>query len=226
MSASSGALHERTVEDDFEQYRAALTGRCTRMLGSRSEAEDAVQETLLRAWRNHARFQGRCQLGSWLYRIANNVCLDMLTARSKRAEPVDPASLESAPLEGAADADPAEQTLTDEAFRLALVLALERLPARQRAVLMLREVFGWRASEVGELLGITVAAVNSLLQRARASLEPGAPDAQNPSPATVSGSRQELLASFLSALEPYETDLFGASASPAISRAPRPCVAS
>jgi RNA polymerase sigma-70 factor, ECF subfamily len=94
MTASSGALPERRVEADFEQYRAALTGRCTRMLGSRSEAEDAVQETLLRAWRNHGRFEERCRLDSWLYRIANNVCLDMLNARSKRAEPVDPASLE------------------------------------------------------------------------------------------------------------------------------------
>lgn len=222
---TAGALQGRGVEHDFEQYRAALTGRCTRMLGSRCDAEDAVQETLLRAWRNHARFEGRCRLDSWLYRIASNVCLDMLNARAKRAEPIDPASLETAPLEGAADADPAEKTLTDEAFRLALVLALERLPARQRAVLTLREVFGWRASEVAELLGITVTAVNSLLQRARAALEPGGPDAHSSSPATVADSRQELLASFLSALEPYEIDPVGASASPAISRAPRPCVA-
>jgi RNA polymerase sigma-70 factor, ECF subfamily len=204
MTAASGALPERRVEDDFEQYRAVLTGRCTRMLGSRSEAEDAVQETLLRAWRNQARFEGRCRLDSWLYRIANNVCLDMLNARSKRAEPIDPTSLECAPLESAADTDPAEQTLTDETFRLALVLALERLPARQRAVLTLREVFGWRASEVAELLGITVAAVNSLLQRARVSLELGA---QSPTMATVPDSRQELLASFLSAFESYEIAL-------------------
>lgn len=204
MTVTSGALPERRVEDDFEQYRAALTGRCARMLGSRAEAEDAVQETLLRAWRNHSRFEGRCRLDSWLYRIANNVCVDMLNARSKRAEPIDPASLAYAPIEGAAYTDPAEQTLTEEAFRLALVLALERLPARQRAVLTLREAFGWRASEVAELLGITVAAVNSLLQRARASLEPGA---ASPSMASVPDSRQELLASFLSAFESYEIPL-------------------
>jgi RNA polymerase sigma-70 factor, ECF subfamily len=199
MNTASGAARGRRVEDDFEQYRVELTRRCTRMLGSRSEAEDAVQETLLRAWRNHARFEGRCRLGSWLHRIATNVCVDMLNARSKRAEPVDPASLQNAPLEGAADADPAEQTLTDEAFRLALLVALERLPARQRAVLTLREGFGWRASEVAELLGITVAAVNSLLQRARASLEQGPRDARGPSLTTAADSRQDLLASFLAA---------------------------
>ena len=173
MTATSDAVQGRRVEHDFERYRVALTRRCTHMLGSRAEAEDAVQETLLRAWRHHARFQGRCRLESWLHRIATNVCVDMLNARSKRAEPVDPASLQSATLEVASDSDPAEQTLTDEAFRLALVVAIERLPARQRAVLTLREVFGWPTSEVAELLGISAAAVNSLLQRARASLEPG-----------------------------------------------------
>ncbi|MGZ4238655.1 MAG: sigma-70 family RNA polymerase sigma factor [Solirubrobacteraceae bacterium] len=207
MTATSGTEPGRRVEHDFEQYRVVLTRRCTRMLGSRSEAEDAVQETLLRAWRHHERFQGRCRLDSWLYRIATNVCVDMLNARSKRAEPVDPASLQSAPLEGAADTDPAEQTLTDEAFRLALVVAIDRLPARQRAVLTLREVFGWRTSEVAELLGISVAAVNSLLQRARASLEPDRTHTRGPSPASVADSRQELLASFLAAFESYHVDL-------------------
>jgi RNA polymerase sigma-70 factor, ECF subfamily len=207
MTAASGAVQGRRVEHDFEQYRVALTRRCTRMLGSRSEAEDAVQETLLRAWRHHARFQGRCRLDSWLHRIATNVCVDMLNARSKRAEPVDPASLQSAPLEDDADTDPAEQTLTDEAFRLAMVVAIERLPARQRAVLTLREVFGWRASEIAELLGISVAAVNSLLQRARASLESGRPHTRGPSPVTVGDSRQDLLASFLAAFESYHVDL-------------------
>ncbi len=207
MTATSGTEQGRRVDHDFEQYRVVLTRRCTRMLGSRSEAEDAVQETLLRAWRHHERFQGRCRLDCWLHRIATNVCVDMLNARSKRAEPVDPASLQSAPLEGAADTDPAEQTLTDEAFRLALVVAIERLPARQRAVLALREVFGWRTSEVAELLGISVAAVNSLLQRARASLEPGRTHTCGPSLVSVADSRQELLASFLAAFESYHVDL-------------------
>ena len=207
MTPTSAAEPRRRVEHDFEQHRVALTNRCTRMLGSRSEAEDAVQETLLRAWRHHARFQGRCRLDSWLHRIATNVCVDMLNARSKRAEPVDPASLQSGPLEHASDTDPAERTLTDEAFRLALVAAIERLPARQRAVLTLREVFGWRASEVAELLGISVPAVNSLLQRARASLDPGRPHAGGPSRVTVADSRQDLCASFLSAFDSYHVDL-------------------
>jgi RNA polymerase sigma-70 factor (ECF subfamily) len=207
MTATSAEAHGRRVEHDFEQYRIALTRRCTRLLGSRSEAEDAVQETLLRAWRHHERFQGRCRVDSWLHRIATNVCVDMLNARSRRAEPVDPASLQGAPIEVTADGDPAEQTLTDEAFRLALVVAIERLPARQRAVLTLREVFGWRTSEVAELLGISVAAVNSLLQRARASLEPGRQHARGPSRVTVADSRQDLFASFLAAFESYNINL-------------------
>jgi RNA polymerase sigma-70 factor, ECF subfamily len=203
MTATSDAVQGRGVEHDFERYRVALTRRCTHMLGSRSDAEDAVQETLLRAWRHHERFQGRCRLDSWLHRIATNVCVDMLNARSKRAEPVDPASLQSAPLEVATDTDtdPAEQTLTDEAFRLALVVAIERLPARQRAVLTLREVFGWRTSEVAELLGISAPAVNSLLQRARVSLEPGRTHTRAPSLVSVADSREELLASFLAGFE-------------------------
>jgi RNA polymerase sigma-70 factor (ECF subfamily) len=204
MTTASVVAQSRRVGDDFEEYRAALTRRCTRMLGSRSEAEDAVQETLLRAWRNQARFEGRCRLDSWLHRIATNVCLDMLNARSKRAEPVDPTALQDAPVESTADIDPAERALTDEAFRLALAFALERLPARQRAVLTLREVFGWRASEVAELLGITVAAVNSLLQRARASLEPGRPGVDVR--LVVVDSRRELMASFLAAFRSYELD--------------------
>jgi RNA polymerase sigma-70 factor, ECF subfamily len=204
MTPAFAVAQSRRVGGDFEEHRAALTRRCTRMLGSRSEAEDAVQETLLRAWRNQARFEGRCRLDSWLHRIATNVCLDMLHARSKRAEPVDPIALQDAPVQSTADTDPAERALTDEAFRLALAFALDRLPARQRAVLTLREVFGWRASEVAELLGITVAAVNSLLQRARASLEPASAGADVR--LVVVDSRGELMASFLAAFRSYEID--------------------
>jgi RNA polymerase sigma-70 factor (ECF subfamily) len=200
MSIVSPAIEARPVHDDLEHHRVALTRHCTRMLGSRSEAEDAVQETLLRAWRNQARFEGRCRVGSWLYRIATNVCIDMLNARSRRAMPTDPASLQTVPLEAGAETDPAEQALAQEAFRLALRVAVERLPARQRAVLMLREGLSWRASEVAQLLGISDAAVNSALQRARASLQSGGPGDAAAISTTTGGSRQNLLASCLVAV--------------------------
>lgn len=173
----------------LEKYRTELTGYCYRMLGSSFEAEDAVQDTLVRAWRSYATFEGRSSLRSWLYRIATNVCLDLLAAGGKRARPVDLS--ESTPLARAAltprpdstwlepmpDArvlptvdDPAEAAIAKESVRLAFMAALQRLPAKQRAVLILREVLAWKASEVAELLDTTVASVNSALQRARATL--------------------------------------------------------
>jgi RNA polymerase sigma-70 factor (ECF subfamily) len=200
MSVASPAVEARQVHDDLERHRVALTRHCTRMLGSRSEAEDAVQETLLRAWRNQARFEGRCRVGSWLYRIATNVCIDMLNARSRRAMPTDPASLQTVPLEAGAETDPAEQALAQEAFRLALRVAVERLPARQRAVLMLREALCWNAHEVAELLGTTDTAVNSALQRARASLQSPGPGVDGAISVTTEDSRQNLLASCLVAV--------------------------
>src|SRR5262249_22931603 len=127
--------------------------------------------------------------------------------RAKRAEPVDPAALPGAPLESIGATDPAEQTLANEAFMFALVVALERLPARQRAVLTLREVFGWRAREGAELFGVTVASVNSLLQRARASLEPGHSGTYGPSLVAVTDSRRDLLASFLASIESRDRGL-------------------
>ena len=169
------------------------------MLGSRSEAEDAVQETLLRAWRRHARFDGRCRLGSWLHRIATNVCIDMLNARSRRALPADPASLQAAPLEASAEADPAERALAQETFRLALLVAVKRLPARQRAVLMLREALCWHASEVAELLGISDAAVNSALSARPSLAAVNWPRRRGRLSATAEDSRQNLLASCLAA---------------------------
>jgi RNA polymerase sigma-70 factor (ECF subfamily) len=202
MSIGSEPLRVPRIEDQLERHRVALTRHCARMLGSPSEAEDAVQETLLRAWVNHRRFEGRSALRSWLHRIATNVCIDMLNDRSRRAVPVDPAPLESASLVASAEYDPAEQTVARETFRLALLAALERLPARQRAVLLLREGLCWRASEVAELLGTSSAAVNSALQRARAALDSTGAGDTTAAASTVS--RQRLLACYLAAFKAYD----------------------
>ena len=173
MSGGCARIAAPRIEDDLERHRAALTRHCRRMLGSPAEAEDAVQETLLRAWRGHARFERRARLQTWLYRIATNVCIDMRNDRSRSAVTLDPEPLESegAPIEVDADSDPLVRALDREAFRLALRTAVERLPARQRAVLFLREALDWSAAETAELLDTSPAAVNSALQRARATLE-------------------------------------------------------
>jgi RNA polymerase sigma-70 factor, ECF subfamily len=177
------------LERQLEGYRRELTGYCYRMLGSAFEAEDAVQETLVRAWRNLDKFEGRSALKSWLYRIATNVCLDMLSGKERRARPLEfgPPGTADGPLttlpetawlepipDGrvlASDGDPAELAEQRETLRLAFMAALQHLPPQQRAVLILREVLRWRASEVAELLETSVASVNSSLQRARASLD-------------------------------------------------------
>jgi RNA polymerase sigma-70 factor, ECF subfamily len=176
------------AQPDLEQYRRELTGYCYRMLGSGFETDDAVQETMIRAWKNYDTFEGRSALRSWLYRIATNVCLDMLRSRQRRARPMElsgtwtPESHIGGPMPEATwitpipdasvlpDGDPAEVATARESIRLAFVAALQHLPARQRAVLILREVLRWQASEVAELLDTTVASVNSALQRARATL--------------------------------------------------------
>jgi len=178
------------IDPELETHRRGLTSYCYRMLGSGSEAEDAVQETMVRAWRAADGLEQRAALKAWLYRIASNVCFDMLAGAQRRAQPMDlgPASGADAPLGAglpedawiqpiadvhvlAAEADPAEVADARETLRLAFVAALQHLPARQRAVLILREVLRWPATEVAELLDTSVASVNSALQRARATLE-------------------------------------------------------
>ncbi len=192
MSISSAAF----TASDIEQHRSALVGYCYRMLGSPFEAEDAVQDTLLRAWRGKDRFEGRSSLKSWLYSIATNVCLDQLAGRKRRARPMDLGPAKAAELANlnlrpddtwiepipnslvAPDPDPVEAVLRNETIRLAFVAALQRLPARQRAALILCEVLHWKAAEAAELLETSVASINSALQRARGTLAEGADEAE------------------------------------------------
>jgi RNA polymerase sigma-70 factor (ECF subfamily) len=213
----------RDLERTLEQYRRELTGYCYRMLGSPFEAEDAVQETLLRAWRSFDRFEGRSAIRSWLYRIATNVCFDMLGSRSRRATPMDlgPAQepvvenlftlpeaswIEPIPTGGAsAEGDPAELAMEHETIRLAFVAALQHLPARQRAVLILCEVLRWKAAEVAELLETSVASVNSALQRARATLESAGIAAGDAGPPLDEGQR-ELLERYVEAFQNYDME--------------------
>jgi len=209
------------LEGQLEQYRPELIGYCYRMLGSPFEAEDAVQETLLRAWRGYERFEGRAAVRSWIYRIATNVCLDMVEGRNRRARPMDlgPAR---APVETnahwmpevawlepipdsllAEEGDPAELAVMRESIRLAFVAALQHLPPRQRAVLILCEVLRWRAKEVAELLKTSVPSVNSALQRARETLEASGVSANDPVP-PMDDARKQLLARYVQAFERYD----------------------
>jgi RNA polymerase sigma-70 factor, ECF subfamily len=210
-------------ELELEQYRTELTAYCYRMLGSAFEAEDAVQETLIRAWRGLDRFEGRAALRSWLYRIATNVCLDMLNGRERRARPMDlgparepvaenlgtlPEATWIQPIpDGLAGSggDPAEVAQTRETIRLAFVAALQHLPPRQRAVLILCEVLRWQAAEVAELLDTSVASVNSALQRARATLSASDVHAGDAAP-PLSDSDRELLARYVQAFERYDME--------------------
>jgi RNA polymerase sigma-70 factor, ECF subfamily len=212
------------LERRLEGHRAELTAYSYRMLGSAFEAEDAVQETLLRAWRSFEGFEGRAQLRSWLYRIATNVCLDMLNGRQRRARPMDlaPAQTADTPLPDALpeerwiqpipdgrvlpeDGDPAEMAVARDTIRLAFVAALQHLPPRQRAVLILREVLRWKATEVAELLETTVASVNSALQRARSALAAADVTATSSSP-PMDEEQQALLTRYVDAFERYDLD--------------------
>ncbi len=211
------------VGDRLEHHRLELTAYCYRMLGSPFEAEDAVQETLLRAWRSFDRFEGRSALRSWLYRIATNVCLDLLNGRKHRARPIDlgPArEPDAANLNALSEAtwiqpvpdslvvpdgDPADVAVARETVRLAFIAALQYLPPRQRAVLILCEVLRWQASEVAELLDTSVAAVTSALQRARATLEARDVTAAG-TPTSVDRADAALLARYLEAFERYDME--------------------
>ena len=212
------------LDTALEQYRTELTGYCYRMLGSSFEAEDAVQETMVRAWRSYDRFEGRSSLRSWLYRIATNVSLDMLQSRKRRAMPMDfgPASPGDTPsavpspevpwLEPIPDGlalqptdDPAELAVSRETIRVAFVAALQHLPPKQRAVLILREVLRWKASEVAELLDTTVVSVNSALQRARATLADSDVSARRQCDAATE-EEQALLERYVEAFEKYDIE--------------------
>ena len=224
MQDSSTAVRDTgELELRFEEHRKELTGYCYRMVGSPFEAEDAVQETFIRAWRAYDRFEGRAALRSWLYRIATNVCFDMLNGRERRARPMDlgparepiVASLNMLPevtwIEPIPDGrvvtegDPAEVAVTRETIRLAFVAALQHLPPRQRAVLILCEVLRWKASEAAELLETSIASVNSALQRARATLEASELEVATTAP-SVEAADAELLARYVDAFERYDIE--------------------
>jgi RNA polymerase sigma-70 factor (ECF subfamily) len=205
----------------LEEHRAAITGHCYRMLGSVVEADDAVQETMLRAWKSLDRFDGRASLQTWLYRIATNVCFDALADRSRRERPMDmgPAGTVSDPLVEhprthwlepvpdarvmPADADPSELAILRQSIRLAFLAALQHLPPRQRAALLLTEVLGWSAAEVAECLETSVAAVNSALQRARGTLASRDLEASG---AALSEQQSLLLERYVEAFERYDVD--------------------
>ena len=201
------------LEQQLEQHRSELKAYCYRMLASPFEAEDAVQETFIRAWRGFERFEGRSALRSWLYRIATNVCLDMLGSKERRARPMDLGPAREPILENLNTLpevtwiepipDPADVAVARETIRLAFVAALQHLPPRQRAALVLCEVLRWQASEVAELLDTSVASVNSALQRARTTL--AETDAGETTEALDDAGRA-LLERYVSAFERYDIE--------------------
>ena len=214
---------------DLEPYRRQLTAYCYRMLGSPQDAEDAVQDTLVRAWRSLDRFEDRAGLRPWLYRIATNVCLDMLKGRGRRALPMDITPVGTVPgwgpsgelalgtsrseatwvqpipdhLVSSPSGDPADVAVVRESIRLAFIAALQHLVPRQRAVLILRDVLSWRANEVAKLLEISVDAVNSTLRRARSALAACNLDAVGTEPTQAD---RELLYRYIAAFERYDVD--------------------
>jgi RNA polymerase sigma-70 factor, ECF subfamily len=222
LADTDAGLSGTELSRRLEGHRVELTAHCYRMLGSSFEAEDAVQETMVRAWRGYDGFEGRAALRSWLYRIATNVCLDLLNGRQRRARPMDlgapsPADTpvgERNPEVGwvlpvpdgrviPGDGDPAELAVARETIRLAFIAALQHLPPRQRAVLLLRDVVRWKATEVAELLGTTDASVNSALQRARSTI--AASNIADTDPARpMDEGQQALLTRYVDAFERYD----------------------
>ncbi len=210
--------------DELEQYRPVVTGHCYRMLGSAAEAEDAAQDTFVRAWQARTRFEGRSSVKTWLYRIATNVCLDALADRSRRMRPIDEGPVGSTedelvekprshwlePVPDArvipAAADPFERAAMRQNIRLAFVAALQHLPPRQRAALLLADVVGCSAAETAEALEMSVAAVNSALQRARATLATRVPTPAAPAEEDLSDEEQALLHRYLDAFQRYDVD--------------------
>ena len=210
------------LESLLESHRRELTGYCYRMLGSAFDAEDAVQETFVRAWRSFDRFEGRSSLRSWLYRIATNVSLDMLSGRERRARPMDLGPAREPVAENlnvlpevtwiepipdgrvVPEGDPADVAIAHDTIRLAFIAALQHLPPRQRAVLILCEVLRWQAIEVAELLETSVASVNSALQRARATLD--ATDLTMDAPLSIEAADAELLERYVRAFERYDME--------------------
>jgi RNA polymerase sigma-70 factor, ECF subfamily len=209
---------------EYERLTRELTGFCYRMLGSPFDAEDAVQEAMVRAWRDHENFEGRSSLRTWLYRIASNVCIDMLRSRSRRVVPMDlqpPSRVDGVhsmsslppnewvlPIPGswvADDDDPAQRAISRETVRLAFVAAIQHLTPRQRAVLILRDVLQFSAAESAELLGTTVASANSALQRARFAVPgPESADAAAGGAGQEEHSDQALLDEYVTAFEAYD----------------------
>ncbi len=223
MPASTAA--SKSLEDDLERLRPQLVGYCYRMLGSGVDAEDATQETMIRAWRRSDTLQDPAALKSWVFRIATNVCFDQIESRKRRARPVDlaePGTADSdlgAPLEESAwilpiaggqvtdpEADPAGRMAERESLRLAFVAALQHLPAKQRVVLVLREVLRWSAKEVAELLETSVASVNSALQRARATLDELALEDEEAPVRPSDEDERQLLEQYLEAFAEYDID--------------------
>jgi RNA polymerase sigma-70 factor (ECF subfamily) len=223
LLARAQAGDERAFRELVEPYRRALQVHCYRMLGSPQDAEDIVQETLLRAWRALERFEPRAPVRTWLYRIATNACLDEIESRPRRPEPVEPFPSELLAEASTPTYDPAARYALREGLELGLLAAIQLLPGRQRAVLILRDVLGWTGPEVAALLDSTVASVNSALQRARATIDGALPERAH---AAVDDQERELLNRYLAAWSAEDFDgLVGLLREDAVLRMPpRPAV--